>query len=75
MSSDRDRPTADDGQEREDRDKETAMEKTREGQHGIEWIKRDEEREKRMRQRNWALFILLWALVALFFIISVVKMS
>lgn len=51
------------------------MEKPREDQHGIEWVKRDEERERRMRQRNWALFIVLWALVALFFIISVVKMS
>lgn len=55
--------------------KETAMETARDEHHGIEWIKRDEEREKRMRQRNWALFILLWALVALFFVVSVVKMT
>lgn len=32
-------------------------------------------RTKRMRQRNWALFILLWAMVALFFAITVAKMS
>ncbi|GGB46070.1 hypothetical protein P7L78_23510 [Tistrella bauzanensis] len=32
-------------------------------------------RMKRMRQRNWALFILLWAMVALFFAITIAKMS
>ena len=33
------------------------------------------DRMRRMRQRNWALFALLWAMVALFFAITIAKMS